>query len=132
MKGMKRPPSGGPDGLRELLLLVARQDSDDADISGLVARADAEELIASLVHHGLISLTQERLRGINAVPVGIVDELGARRLGTQIRRLHLRQANETISAALREIPWLVVKGDVLAQWRGDASRRVSSTTSTSW
>ena len=107
---------------RELLLAVARRDADDDRLAELAATMPPSHVVDACIRHGVVSIAHERLRRVEGISPDTLDALASARLNAQIHCLQLEQTHSLISDVL-DVPWLVVKGDVLAQWYENPSLR---------
>ena len=109
--------------LRELLVAVARPESDDRRIAALVVSIDIDEMVAAARHHKVLSLLHERLLGIDGISRNALDALAIPRLVAEAHRFHLQRTLARATDAL-DVPALTVKGHVLAaNWYEDPATR---------
>jgi len=102
------------DGVRRLLLAVGRP-GGDAEILALVESTDAAALVAGAQHHHVVSLVHDRLRSIPGAPAHVLGALARPRLAAQAHR-HLLQRTLVVAVDALEVPAIVMKGHVLADW----------------
>lgn len=102
----------------ELLLSCVRDRGDDgvpAGAEALLAEADQSRLLEDAVLHRVAGLVARALDGVAALEAQIAAELRAEQLRTVATQMRAAQDVRRVAAALHgAVPWLVVKGPVLA------------------
>lgn len=117
-----RASLGRVDPVRSLMLSAVRPDGDDEQISRLASSVDPAAVLAACQQHAVVSLVHERLRTLDGHDPSRWEALERRRLSLQIRCLELDHTLATAGSVL-DVPWLSVKGDMLAQWYDDPTLR---------
>lgn len=103
--------------------MIAASRFDDVELRRSLDTIDDDALLAAAQHHHVVSFLHERLSTTNVARPHLVDALRTQRLQSETNRLRLRLALAVLAAALGDLPWLMIKGRILASWYPDPSTR---------
>lgn len=99
------------------LCLIGLRAVDDGELQRLVARSDADSILALAAHHRIEGWLYERLRTVRGVDADLVRALKVGRDWAARRHLYgvwqLGRVRSVLETA--GIPWVIVKGPILAE-----------------
>lgn len=108
---------------RSTLLALSRRDEPDDERRAALRRAEPERLVALAADHRVVGmLRREAARLDVALTTDATRQLEWLVVIATARRLHLEHTLNVVAEAL-DVPFLVVKGPVLAQWYDDPDER---------
>jgi hypothetical protein len=84
-------------------------------LAELVRGVGVDEILTLAEYHGVGSTLYDRFHGVEGVPQPVIDDLFEMRLRAQARRLDAHRTLRVLRGVL-EVPFLVVKGPVLASY----------------
>ncbi len=110
---MRTAREAGERSARRLVIAACRPSTTALELEELVRDVGVEALVSQADYHRVASTLYDRLDGLDGVAKRLGDELLARRLAAQVRRLDAQRALLLLQRVL-DAPFLVVKGPVLS------------------
>ena len=103
-------------------MTLAHPGAADQEVVSIVGDVDPRAVVALARHHRVVVPLHDRIASIDGIDGPVVDALAAAVMVVHARQATLRRTLDIAMQAL-ELPALVVKGHVLANWYDDPSSR---------